>query len=213
MNKIYLFFLFIFGFFYTIVAQTPCVNPTTSNCIDAIAGSSKFYMTTSGNVDFVFDENREYVTGITQSGKTMLRLKVDSVPLNPNCRWKLIMYIDNNSVLPANEWESLVLYGNSGKIPELNLIEVKVYNGCGTPLQSGIFQVFTNNTQYDILDIIPGTGFYYPGECNHNPVNTTGSFLTDYNEFNFIIDYRINPSYVHRPGAYQIKIHFCLVEV
>lgn len=213
MQKKYLLLLLIFSLLLSIKAQPPCTNPTTTNCQDAISGTSKFLMTTSGNIDFVFDETREYVTGLTQSGKTMLRLKVDSISSNASCRWKLMMYVDNNGTLPANEWETLINYGSTGNNPELNLIEVKVYNGCGTPIQSGVFQIFSNNTQYDVLDIIPDVAFKYPGDCDGTPVNSTGSYLTNYNEYNFIIDYRIKPGYNIRPGAYQIKIHFCLVEV
>lgn len=190
-----------------------CNNPTTSNCVDAISGSSRFLMSTPGNIDFTFSDINKYVSGITISGATQLRLKVDEQ--NPGaCRWKLIMYIDNNNHLPSNEWEPLYTYSSSGNIPELDLIQVKVYNGCGTPLNNGIFQIFSGNTQYDILEIIPDDGNFYPsGNCDGSHVNTPGSYLTDYNEYNFNIDYRIIPGFQYRPGIYQIKIHFCLVEV
>jgi len=123
------------------------------------------------------------------------------------------MYIDNGGGLPNNEWEKLVEYGTSGNNPELDLIQVKVYNGCNTPLNSGVWQIFSGNVQYDILEIIPDGVRILPGPCDGSQVNGPGSYLTDYNEFNFIIDYRITPGYLHKPGAYQIKIWFCLVEV
>jgi len=189
----------------------PCINPVTSNCFDAITEGSQFLMSTPGNVDFVFDEMREYVTGITLSGKTMLRLDVRE-DIAGACKWKLIMYIDNNMHLPDFEWEPLVTYGTTGANPELGLIEVKVYNGCGTPLQSGVYQVF-NNIQYDVIEIIPDGPRIIPAPCDGSQVNGPGSYVTDYNEFNFTIDYRIKPGYLLRSGAYQIKIHFCLVEV
>lgn len=204
---IYLFFAFsIKGF------SQPCVNPVTSNCSDAIAGTSRFYMSTSGNVDFDFDDMQKYVNGITHSGSTQLRLKVDEI-IAGSCKWKLMMYIDNNGYLPNNEWEPLNIYGSSGNNPELNLIQVKVYNGCGTPVNNGIFQIFAGNVQYDILDIIPDLPRTMPGPCDGSTINGPGSFLTDYNEYNFTVDYRILPGYTLKSGAYQIKIHFCLVEV
>ncbi|PKP22818.1 MAG: hypothetical protein CVU05_02240 [Bacteroidetes bacterium HGW-Bacteroidetes-21] len=202
---------FLFFFLYQTDAQV-CLNPVTSNCADAIMGTSEFLMTTSGNVDFVFDDMRDFITGITHSGSTMLRLRIDEVVPN-SCRWRLMMYIDNNSVLPANEWETLVNYGTSGQNPELDLIEVKIYNGCGTPLNSGVFQIFAGNTQYDLLEIIPMGPRIVPAPCDGSQVNGPGSYLTDYNEYSFTIDYRIKPGYILKPGAYQIKIHFCLVEV
>ncbi len=208
-----LFFL-INVFFTQQIFSQPCTNPVTSNCSDAIAGTSRFYMTTLGNVDFVFSEMRHYVSGITHSGATQLRLRVDET--NPgNCKWRLMMYIDNNNTLPPNQWEVLNTYGSAGNIPELDLIQVKVYNGCGTPVNSGIYQIFSGNTQHDILEIIPPLPTINPaGTCDGaNPTNGAGSYLTNYNEYNFTIDYRIIPGFSHRPGTYQIKIHFCLVEI
>ena len=208
--KIYLILFIIFACFKG--HAQPCVNPATSNCSDAITGTSEFIMSTPGNIDFVFDDMREYITGITQSGKTQLRLRVDESVVG-SCQWRLIMYIDNNAYIPNNEWEPLVTYSASGNNPELDLIEVKVYNGCGTPLNSGVFQVFANNVQYDLLEIIPNGPRILPAPCDGSQVNGPGNYLTDYNEFSFTIDYRIIPGYFLRSGAYQIKIHFCLVEV
>jgi hypothetical protein len=212
MKKNLLFILLgvIVGYLY----PQPCTNPVTTNCSDAVGGTSRFYMSTPGNVDFVFTEMRQYINGITLSGATQLRLKIDEN--NPgNCKWRLMMYVDNNNTLPPNQWETINTYGNSGNIPELDLIQVKVYNGCGTPLNSGVYQVFAGNTQYDIIDIIPELPNINPaGTCDpNNPTNGAGSYLTYYNEYNFTIDYRIIPGFRHRPGAYQIKIWFCLKEV
>lgn len=198
------------GFTYSGKCQ-PCVNPASNNCSDAIAGTSRFLMSTSGNVDFEFNDMREYINGITHSGSTQLRLKVDEIAVG-FCKWKLFMYIDNNGFLPNNEWEPLNLYSATGIAPELDLIEVKVYNGCGTPLMNGIFQIFAGCVQYDILDIIPDVPRTMPGPCDGSQINGPGSFLTDYNEYNFNIDYRIKPGYTLKSGAYQIKIHFCLSE-
>ncbi len=210
-GKLFLIYLFIVlcikGY------SQPCVNPVTSNCADAIAGTSRFYMSTSGNVDFDFNDMQQYVNGITHSGSTQLRLKVDEI-IAGNCKWKLMMYVDNNGYLPNNEWEPINTYGATGSNPELNLIQVKVYNGCGTPLNNGVYQTFAGNVQYDILDIIPDLiPRNMPGPCDGTNINGPGSFLTDYNEYNFTVDYRILPGYTLKPGAYQIKINFCLVEV
>ncbi|MGQ9846723.1 MAG: hypothetical protein ACUVQP_04370 [Bacteroidales bacterium] len=190
-----------------------CNNPVTSNCSDVVAGTSRFYMSTPGNIDFTFSDIQKYISGITYSGSTQLRLTIDEI-VPGACKWKLMMYIDNNNHLPANEWEPLVTYGSSGNIPELDLIQVKVYNGCGTPYLSGVYRIFENNNQYDTLNIIPELPVRnLPGSCDGTEVNSPGSYLTDYNEFSFTIDYRIIPGFQHRPGIYQISIHFCLVEV
>ena len=196
----------------SICYSQPCQNPATSNCSDAIAGTSQFIMSTPGNVDFEFNDMQKYIAGITHSGSTQLRLKVDEI-IAGQCKWHLMMYITNNGYLPANEWEPLTFYGSSGTAPLLTLIQVKVYNGCGTPV-SDIYRVFSPGNENDILEIIPALPdpINMPAPCDGTMVNGTGSYLTDYNEYNFTVDYRVIPGYSLRPGAYQITIKFCLKE-
>lgn len=198
----------------TTLSQPVCQGPLTSNCYDVVAGTSKFYMTTKNNIDFTFSTIADYYKGIELCGATQLRLKIDSI--NSNCKWKLIMYIDNNGYPASNEWEPILYYGNSGNAPQLNLIEVKVYNGCGTPLNNAIYQIFSGNTNYDVIEIIPELPVQnFPGNCDGSQVNTAGSYLTYYNEYSFNIDYRIKPDFSLNllPGVYRIKINFCLVEI
>lgn len=207
-------YLFIFSFLnnHKLKSQT-CPNPFTSNCSDAVAGTSRFYINGNTNLDFTFDEMNEYVRGITYSGATQLRLKIDEI-VPGACKWKLVMIVENNGYLPNNEWEPLVNYGSSGTNPNLNLIEVSVWNGCGTALFNGVFRTFANNINQDTLSIIPDIAVRnLPGPCDGTHINGPGSYLTDYNEFSFNIDYRIKPGFALRPGSYQIRIRFCLVEI
>ncbi len=188
-------------------------NPAASNCYDVTSAvmPSKFIMTTPANIDFVFDDAREYVHGITYGGRTMLRVEVNQQSMG--CKWRLLMYVvnDPSGVTPVNQWETLVTYGGSGNIPNLNLIQVRVYNACGTPVNNGIWQTFANSN-YAVIDIIPQDVLVQPGACNGSRVNAPGSYLTNFHEYYFVVDYRITPGYTHRPGAYQIQIVFCLVE-
>jgi hypothetical protein len=193
------------------VAYSQCDVPLTVNC--APVPASELIRSSSGNIDFTFDNLGKFVGGITMSGSTILRLKVD--PNNINCKWKLVMVIDNNPLAPTpnNEWETMDDYGSSGDIPELDLIEVKVYNGCNTPLSSGIYQQFAalNYSDIVILDDIALNPAGSP--CDGTHVNGAGNYITNYDKYSFTIDYRIKPGFTHQPGMYQISIHFCLVEV
>lgn len=204
--------IFMFFIHFFVLGQT-CPNPITNNCSDAVAGTSRFYLDGRQNIDFTFDDMNKYVRGITFSGSTQLRLKIDEI--NPGmCKWKLVMIVENNGHLPNNEWEPLVYYGGSGSIPNLNLIEVSVWNGCGTALYNGVFRTFFNNVNNDTLSIIPDLAVRnLPGPCDGTHINGPGSYLTNYNEFSFNIDYRIKPGFALRPGSYQIRIRFCLVEI
>jgi len=195
-----------------------CPNPAVSNCspVGNGSGTSLFRIDGRTNIDFTFDDMNKYIRGITYSGATQLRLIVN--PNNSSCKWKLVMIIENNGYLNNNnnnnEWEPLVYYGSSGNSPNLNLIQVAVWNGCGTPLFNGVFRTFSNNQNGDTLSIIPELpNINYPGPCDGSHTNGPGSYLTNYNEFSFNIDYRIIPGFALRPGSYQIRIRFCLVEI
>lgn len=141
---------------------------------------------------------------------TTLRLKV--LPNNASCKWALRMYVENNpaSGTPVNEMETIQSYGSGGAAPTLDQIAVKVYNGCGTPINSGVYQNFAP-VNGAFIDIINDATLNIAGSCVEN-VNGPGSYLTNYSEYTFNIDYRITPGLVFGAGVYQLIIHFCLVE-
>ena len=189
-----------------------CNFPATSNCSGiSPGGTSEFHLIPSpNNVDFTFDELSDYLGGRTISGSTVLKLKVDA--FNASCKWKLVMYLDNNSS-PGDEWETKTPYGTSGVTPEVDLIQVRVYNPCGTPQSNNVYQTFSN--MVTILPIIDAAAINPAGLCNGSEVNSKGSYLWDYGEFSFTIDYRITPGLTanYKPGIYELKIRFCLVEL
>ena len=188
-----------------------CVR-TTSNCSGTTLPDSSIYIISPvpNNVDFSFDNITKYNGGITISGATTLKLKITA--LNASCKWKLLMYLDN-SPASGDIWEKLPGdYGKSGSTPPVSLIQVRVYNTCGTPINNNAFQTFANITT--VLPIIYDLGLIHPGNCNGSHVNTAGSYLNDFGEYTFFVDYRIQPS-LHsgfKPGIYDLKIKFCLVE-
>lgn len=188
-------------------------NVFTANCEDAVTGNSRLIMSTPSNVDFVFDKFSQYTGGIIMSGSTELHVRVDA--LTAACKWSLKMTVDNNvgATMPAaTDWYKAITYGlgTVGTTPQLDLIEVKVYNGCNTPIASGSYQNFVAATGSSI-DIINDVVMNPAGTCALN-VNGPGSYLTNYNEYTFNIDYRIVPGFNFAPGLYQLKINFCLVE-
>lgn len=201
MKKKYLAVLFISFFQYSIYAQ---------HC-DAVF----ITMPTVPNVDFTFDTFAKYIGGITQNGASQIRVLVDnSINLDPDCRWSLSVIVDNNplSGTPANEWESLVNYTLSASPPTINLLEIRVRNACNTSLTGSGFVNLLNNhgDSFNIIDF--NGGITIPaGSCVTN-VNGPGSYLTNYNEYNFTIDYRITPGLSLRSGIYQISLKFLIIE-
>ncbi|MBX7205901.1 MAG: hypothetical protein K1X81_10805 [Bacteroidia bacterium] len=205
-------YFILFGIMFLCAATTKvnaqCGPPAASNC-QAVPASNMF-ISGNTNLDFIFDSFSKYSSGITISGATQLRLTV--LPNNASCKWKLRVYIDNNpsAPTPVNEWETLTNYGGTGNIPQIDLMEVRIYNGCNTPINSGIYQNFTPlNGSY--IDIINDIVLNPAGSCVTN-VNGAGSYLTNYKEYSFTIDYRLQPGLLYKAGAYQLTLRFCLVE-
>jgi hypothetical protein len=197
----------IFFIFNTLTSFSQCGPAGSAHCQGI--PFSEMIRSTPGNLDFTFDNFSKYNGGVTFSGATLLRLKV--LGNDASCKWVLRMYIDNNGgMTPINEWETSFPYSTSGAKPTLDLIQVKIYNGCNTPINSGIYQNFTPTTGSSI-DIINDVALNIAGSCVPN-VNGAGSYLTNYNEYSFTVDYRIVPGLTYAAGLYTLNIHFCLVE-
>lgn len=162
----------------------------------------------------VFDDFTKYNSGITINSVTRIRVIVeDKTVVDPNCSWSLKMFVENNSGAgtPIDEWEELTLYGNgNSNNPKINLLEVRVRNMCATSPADNNFRTF--NDTNDILDIIADMLPIIPaGSCSQN-VNGPGSYLTNYDEFNFDIDLRINSGFQYNPGIFNLNIRFRLEE-
>jgi hypothetical protein len=165
--------------------------------------------------DFVFDSFGKYIGGITYHGAVKINVEVDDqAPPNPDCKWMLTMSVENNpsSGSGADEWETLTTYGaGNADVPKIEILEVRITNGCATSPADGVYQSFTVDGDY--YEIIENTGLRIDaGSCITN-VNGPGSFLTNYSEFSFMVDFRIVPGFDNAPGIYQLQVKFELVEV
>lgn len=161
-----------------------------------------------------FDTFSKYNGGISINSVARVRIRVeDKAIVDPLCSWSLIMTIGNNpgGGTAMNEWEELVQYGaGMANNPTIDILQVRVRNACTTSPVDGVFQTFTNNG--DVLDIIaPLLPVTPAGTCANN-VNGPGSYLTNYDEFNFDIDIRVVPNFTFNPGLYQLNVNFHLEE-
>lgn len=168
----------------------------------------------SVNAMMTFDSFSKYTGGYTINGVAKIRVRVeDKAVIDPLCSWNLTMIVDNNPAAgtPANEWEELNLYGiGSGQNPLVDALEIRVRNSCGTSPIDGIYTTFSNNM--DIIDIIaPMLPVTPAGTCAIN-TNGPGSYMTNYDEFNFTIDIRVKPGYQFNPGIFQLNVKFKLEE-
>ncbi len=172
-------------------------------------------LTLSGqtNLDFTYDSFGKYLGGITQNGATRLRINVsNSITSNPDCRWNLVVYIENgNGGTPNDEWESVYSQSLSGTPPKVETLQMRITNKCNTP-QTGTQFFNVPVTVGQPIMVISNTGITTPaGACTTN-VNGPGNSTSNYDEYNFDIDYRLQPGVGLKSGIYQLKIRYVLAE-
>lgn len=172
-------------------------------------------LTTIGqtNLDFSYDTFGKYLGGITQNGATRLKINVsNSVSLNPDCRWNLVVYIENgNGGTPNTEWESVYSQSMSGSSPQVDMLQMRINNRCNTS-QTGSQFFNVPVTVGQAIMVITNTGITIPaGSCTTN-VNGPGNANTNYDEYTFDIDYRLQPGVGLRSGVYQLRVKFVLTE-
>ena len=168
---------------------------------------------TSPNIDFSFESFGKYLAGITQNGSTKVKVTVSNdVSRDPNCRWNLVIYVENVSAATANtDWEEVFSNSSSGAQPKIDLLQLRIRNNCNTPLTGNQFFNVPAITGTPIL-VITNTGVTIPaGSCTTN-VNGPGNPTANYNEFVFNIDYRIVPALGLKSGVYQLKVKYLLTE-
>lgn len=164
-------------------------------------------------LDFTFDTFGKYLGGLTQNGATRLKVNVsNSINNNPNCRWNLVVYIENgNGGTPNDEWESLFSQSSSGTPPKVELLQLRITNRCQTPQTGNQFFNVPVTVGQPIM-VISNTGITIPaGSCTTN-VNGPGNSTTNYDEYTFDIDYRLQPGVGLKSGIYQLRVKYVLTE-
>lgn len=206
---------------HSATGSAACVISASTEC-DANPSNSALVMNTTTNKEFIFDSFSKYSGGLTLNGSTILKVKVaDNPALSGTCKWKLQMVVSNGTSPDDTEWETMTSYGSgsSGTKPTLDILQVRVDNGCHTPQNAGVYitPFTTSLSPGNTVDIIntavltvnPAAG----AACSGGQTNGVGTYLgLDYSEFSFTIDYRIKPGFDYLPGRYEIGIKFCLTE-
>lgn len=167
----------------------------------------------SPNIDFSFESFGKYLAGITQNGSTKVKVTVsNSIGHDPDCRWNLVIYVENVTSSAANtEWEEVFSNSTSGSTPKIDLLQLRIRNNCNTPLTGNQFFNVPAITGTPIM-VISNTGITIPaGSCTTN-VNGPGNATANYNEFVFNIDYRLVPALGLKSGVYQLKVKYLLTE-
>ena len=184
-----------------------CAISPTPNC----TGNFFPFPSPPENHDFTFDTFSKYVNGITYNGATTIKVVVNEIVAG-TCRWRLHLMADHNAGA-VNEWELVTPYGAAGSTPDVDILEVRIRNACNTSLTgNGFVPMQDKGLEIDIItneNLDPNAD---AGDCGTN-VNGPGSYLTNYGEYSFIIDYRIVPGMNNlRPGNYTLTLRYCLTE-
>jgi len=184
-------------------AQPMCQASPTANCMGSFIPTPSM----PENHDFVFDDFKKFLNGITYSAATTLKLNI----AGPACRWKLHIYIDNIGSVNPDEWILNNAYGaGTAPIPDLDILDIRITNECNTPIPVGFNSIPDRTQMIAVIDnnFAPDAN---AGDCNTN-VNGQGDFLSNYREFHFKIDYKVTPGLNTRPGNYQVVVRYCLTE-
>jgi hypothetical protein len=187
-----------------------------SNSVNPAPGTDQFY--------FTFDSFSKYLSGITITGGTILKLIVaDDTTKSGVCDFKLCMSVSNFGAT-GDEWKTEDSYGSSTSAPKptIGFLKIRVDNACHTPKNYGQWQEFSNDGDtFGIIDQAGSTSTTATSGCGFaagTEVNGAGTYLgPDYGEMTFVIDYKITPKTTGgalslAPGLYKMSIRYCLTE-
>lgn len=200
--------LFVCNVCYT---QTNCNVSLTSNCNPTGAGS-QCVITGEPTINFTFESFGDFLTGGNVFGASILKMIVgENVAPLADCRWRLNVHMDNNGGLPT-EWEQVYAYGtNTAPFPNVNILEMRLRNQCNTSLTGSNYATLA--TTANNIDVVESPGVSNnSGTCSATNVNRPGSYLNNFGEYSFAIDYRIQPTLNIQPGIYRLNVKFCITE-
>jgi hypothetical protein len=194
-------------------AQTNCNVSLTSNCNPTGAGS-QCIISGEPTINFTFESFGDFLTGGNVFGASILKMIVgENVAPAADCRWRLNIHMDNNGGGgSANRWEQVYAYGtNTAPQPSVGILEMRIRNLCNTSKTGNSYSTLAS-TADDIAVVESPTESNEGGLCLGDNVNRPGSYLNNYGEYSFAIDYRIQPTLNVQPGIYRLNVKFCVTE-
>jgi hypothetical protein len=192
-------------------AQTNCNVSLTSNCNPTGAGS-QCVITGESTINFTFESFGDFLTGGNVFGASILKMIVgENVAPLADCRWRLNVHMDNNGGAPT-AWEQVYAYGaNTSPLPDVNILEMRLRNQCNTSLTGSTYATLA--TTASNIDVVESPGVSNnSGTCSSTNVNRPGSYLNNFGEYSFAIDYRLKPTLNVQPGIYRLNVRYCITE-
>lgn len=167
------------------------------------AQSGGFELTTSPNVDFIFNTFEKYENGIVVPHALELNINAQGA------QWDLYM---GATTTAAGSWNELSTYSSVGASPiPVNLLQARVYNQGNTQVTGGAFFPLTDVAApvYIIGSPIDDPGVPCGGGSG---VNEAGDYLSSPSCYKFNVDFKIDPGFSYRPGLYTLRVDFYIIE-
>lgn len=162
------------------------------------AQNVSFEAVSSPDTHFDFRTVAQYQNGIVQYNALQLSVQSDA-------RWDF--FVGTETDVPGL-WNQTVSYGSHGDLPTVELLQLRVRSGAGTPHESGFFALRDISTP---VYLIGSEASDVEITCGSGATNAPGSYLTEPTCYTFNVDMRLQPGFGWQPGAYALTIHFVLV--
>jgi hypothetical protein len=171
----------------------------------AQAQSGGFDLTTSPNVDFVFNTLEKYQSGIVIPHVLELKINVSGA------EWDL--YMGATTTTPGS-WNVNTTYSNVGiSPPPVGLLQARVYNLSNTEQTGGGFFPLTDvATPVYLIGSPANDPTVNCGDATPAGTNTPGDYLSSPSCYKFNVDLKINPGFTYRPGLYTMRVDFYIIE-
>lgn len=162
------------------------------------AQNVSFELKVSPSVNMVFNTIEKYQTGLVQYHFSELNIAAD-------VSWDLYVGARTST---QNEWDEEQRYSNSGKTPDVSILQLRFRNSSSTSLESGFFPLQDiNNPVY----LIGSSALDAEIPCGDLGSNMAGSYLTAPDCFQFTLDMLIKPGLTYRPGLYKVEIVYTIM--
>ncbi len=163
------------------------------------AQSVSFEIKTSPNVQFDFTTVNHYLTGVTS---------MNAIQLNVEATEQWDLYVGTTTDAPGL-WNAQSFYALNGEVPPVSILQLRARNSANTTLASTFLPLRDISNPVYII----GSSAKDPiVNCPNAGANAPGNYLTSPNCYRFNIDLKVVPGLNYRPGLYELRVDYIIVQ-